>query len=203
MTGSGRLIAVEGIDGAGKSTQARRLARARDADLTFQMGATEVGAVIRQLLLDPANAGLDSRAEALLVIADKAQHVADIVRPALAVGRDVVTDRYTASTLAYQGYGRRLDIAVLEAILNFATGGLSPDLTVLLDIDPTLVRTRLKPKTDRLESAVAVPSFVRRVREGYLKIASADPARWAVVDADGSISEVADRVDSAVLERFQ
>ena len=139
---SGRLIAVEGIDGAGKSTQSRRLAVSMRAASTFQFGATEVGAVIRGLLLDPALGALDDRTEALLIIADKAQHVAEVVAPALRAGRDVVTDRFTASTLAYQGYGRGLDLGGLQSMLRFATGGIEPALNVLLDIPPELASRR-------------------------------------------------------------
>ena len=198
----GSLIAMEGIDAVGKSTQARLLAKERGAELTFQFGATEIGAAIRELLLNPANAHLDPRAEAMLVIADKAQHVTEIVLPSLRRGRDVVTDRYTASTLAYQGYGRRLDLEALTAMLDFATGGLSPDLTVLLDIDPVHARSRLTPRTDRIEKSMASDPFVKRVRQGYLEMAAVDADRWVVVDAHGSIDEVAARIKEAVRERM-
>ena len=199
---TGRLIALEGIDGAGKTTQSRLLAQALGAEATFQFGATGVGRVIRQVLLDPAHGKLDDRAEALLVVADKAQHVFEVVEPALKEGRDVVTDRYTASTLAYQGYGRGLDRAELQRMLDFATGGLEPHLTVLLDIDPAMCHGRLEPSIDRFASAAAVGSFVERVRRGYLELAEADPSRWAVVDAAGSVEQVADRVLRAVQARF-
>ena len=198
----GRLISVEGIDAVGKTTQARRIADALGADLTFQFGATDVGAAIRGILLDPGNSDLDHRAEALLVIADKAQHVAEAVRPSLRCGRDVVTDRYTASTLAYQGYGRCLDIGMLQTMLDFATGGLSPDLTVLLDIDPAVARSRLEPGSDRFEDAIAEPSFAERVRRGYLELADTEADCWVVVDAHGSVDEVAASVDEAVRERL-
>lgn len=193
---------MEGIDAVGKTTQARRIADALGADLTFQFGATDMGAVIRGILLDPANSDLDHRTEALLVVADKAQHVAEVVRPALRCGRDVVTDRYTASTLAYQGYGRRLDVEVLKTMLEFATGGLSPDLTVLLDVDPAIARSRLEPGADRIENSMARASFVERVRQGYLALAHAEADRWVVVDARGSVDEVAALVDEAVRERL-
>ena len=198
----GRLIAFEGIDAAGKSTQARLLAAARCAVLTFQFGATDTGAVIRRLLLNPADDTLDVRTEALLVMADKAQHVAEVVGPALEAGHDVVTDRYTASALAYQGYGRGLDIGSLRSMLDFATRGLTADLTVLLDIDPHLVHRRLAAESDRFESAAMDASFVGRVRSGYLELASLDPERWAVVDACGSIEEVAARVDRTVKDHL-
>ena len=196
----GRLIAVEGVDASGKSTQARLLAESLGAVFTFQFGATDVGAVIRRLLLDPANDSVDDRTEALLIIADKAQHVAEVVAPALQSGRDVVTDRFTASTLAYQGYGRGLDLGELSMMLRFATGGLEPDLNLLLEIRPELSLLRLGSSMDRFEGAGR--GFLDRVRAGYLAMAEADPARWAVVDASVGVDQVAARVLSAVRERL-
>ena len=195
---TGRLIAVEGVDASGKSTQARLLAESLGAMLTFQFGATGVGAVIRGVLLDPANDSLDDRTEALLIIADKAQHVAEIVGPALESGRDVVTDRFTASTLAYQGYGRGLDLDELRAMMRFATGGLEPDLNVLLEVRPELAARRMGLSLDRFEGEGR--EFLDRVQAGYRAMAEADPARWAVVDGDGSVDEVAVRVLAAVRE---
>jgi dTMP kinase len=193
---SARLIAFEGADASGKSTQARRLGQRLDVEVTFQFGATEIGAAIRRILLDPANDELDDRAEALLIIADNAQHVAEIVGPALAAGRTVVSDRFTASALAYQGYGRGLDLDFLAATMAFATGGLVPDLTVLLDVDVAVARERLGHRIDRIEGAGA--AFHERVRRGYLELAAADPDRWLVIDAAGSVDEVGARVDAAV-----
>ena len=198
---TGRLIAVEGVDASGKSTQARLLAEALGAEFTFQFGATRMGEVVRGLLLDPANDSLDDRAEALLIIADKAQHVAEIVAPALRSGRDVVTDRFTASTLAYQGYGRGLDLGELRAMMSFATGGLEPDLTLLLDVPPELAWERLGSSVDRFEGEGR--EFLDRVRSGYLAMAEADPSVWAVVDANGPIDEVAARMLSTVRQRLR
>ncbi|MEM9519547.1 MAG: dTMP kinase [Actinomycetota bacterium] len=192
----GRLIVFEGADASGKSTQARRLAMRLDAELTFQFGATAIGGAIRSILLDPDHVDLDDRAEALLVIADKAQHVAEIVGPALARGETVVSDRFTASTSAYQGYGRGLDRGELDAMMRFATHGIEPDLTVLLDVPWSVARARLGEQMDRIEGAGA--DFHTRVREGYLEMAAADPDRWVVVDAGGSLDDVAARVDAAV-----
>ena len=197
---NGRLIAVEGVDASGKSTQARLLADSLGAVLTFQFGATGVGEVIRGVLLDPANDSVDDRTEALLIIADKAQHVAEIVGPALESGRDVVTDRFTASTLAYQGYGRGLDLDELRAMMRFATGGLEPDLNLLLDLPLEQAWQRLGPSVDRFEGQGR--EFLDRVRAGYLAMAEADPARWAVVDAAGTTDEVAARILAAVRERL-
>ena len=197
---SGRLIAVEGVDASGKSTQARMLAGSLGAEFTFQFGATGVGEVIRRVLLDPANDSVDDRTEALLIIADKAQHVAEIVGPALASGRDVVTDRFTASTLAYQGYGRGLDLGELTAMMRFATGGLEPDLNVLMDLPPEQAWQRLGSSVDRFEGLGR--EFLDRVRNGYLALAAADPERWAVVDAAGTTDDVAARILTVVRERL-
>lgn len=197
---TGRLIAVEGVDASGKSTQAQLLAESLGAVSTFQFGATEVGAVIRRMLLDPDNDALDDRTEALLIVADKAQHVSEVVGPALRAGRDVVTDRFTASTLAYQGYGRGLDLAELRTMMHFATGGIEPDLNLLLDVPLELATRRLGSSVDRFEGAGL--GFLDRVRAGYLAMAEADPAHWAVVNADGPVAEVAARVLSAVRDRL-
>lgn len=188
-------MALEGADASGKSTQARRLAEALGALSTFQFGATEVGAAIRHILLDRNNTRLDDRTEALLIIADKAQHVSQVVGPALRDGRDVVTDRFTASALAYQGYGRGLPLDQLREIMEFATGGLEPDLTVLLDIDTETALSRLDTP-DRIESAGR--DFHERVRRGYLEMAAADPTRWIVIDASGSVDEVGRHVLESV-----
>ena len=197
---TGRLIAVEGVDASGKSTQARLLAESLGAVFTFQFGATGVGEVIRQVLLDPTNDSLDDRTEALLIIADKAQHVSEVVGPALRAGRDVVTDRFTASTLAYQGYGRGLDLTELQTMMHFATGGVEPDLNLLLDIPLELASRRLGSSLDRFEGTG--DGFLGRVRAGYLVMAEADPARWVVLDADGPVDEVAARVLAAVRHRL-
>lgn len=193
---SGRLIAFEGADASGKSTQARRLAGRLELPLTFQFGATEIGGSIRRILLDPEHRELDDRAEALLVVADKAQHVAEIVGPALERGQTIISDRFTASTLAYQGYGRGLDLKTLDDMMRFATHGIEPDLTVLLDVDLTVARERLGDQIDRIEGAGA--AFHQRVRQGYLEMAAAEPDNWLVIDAGGSVDEVAARVDAAV-----
>jgi len=193
---TGLLIAFEGADASGKSTQARRLGTRLGVEVTFQHGATDIGAAIRSIVLDPTNHILDDRAEALLIVADKAQHVAEIISPALAAGDTIISDRFTASTLAYQGYGRGLDLDLLRATMDFATHGIEPDLTVLLDVDVEVARRRLGDQMDRIEGAGA--EFHRRVREGYLELAAADPGRWIVVDAGGTVDEVGARVDEAV-----
>ena len=189
---TGQLIAFEGADASGKSTQARLFADYVGGLLTFEFGATRIGDAIRRILFDTEHQELDNRAEALLIIADKAQHVAEIVGPALADGLTVVSDRFTASGLAYQGYGRGIDLDVIRSVTDFATHGLRADLTVLLDVDPVLTRERLGFEMDRIEGAGV--AFHRRVRDGYLELAAADPDHWLVVDGDGSIDEVSERV---------
>ena len=197
----GRLIAVEGVDAAGKSTQARLLADSLSADATFQFGATDIGAMIRRILVDPANGGLDHHAEALLIIADKAQHVAEVVAPALRSGRDVVSDRFTASTLAYQGFGRGLDLEMLRKIMNYATRGVEPCLNVLLEVRPEIAARRLGLELDRFEAEG--DGFRDRVRLGYRTLAHSEPDRWVVVDAEGSVDEVAERVLASVSQRLR
>ena len=199
VTGAGRYIAFEGAEACGKSTQAARLASRLDAVLTRQPGGTAIGTAIRHIVLDPATEGLDDRAEALLIAADKAQHVAEVVRPALAAGRHVVSDRYVASALAYQGYGRGLDLGPLGAVLDYATGGLVPDLTVLFEVSDAVADARLGDARDRLEGESA--TFHERVRAGFRALAAADPT-WAVVDATGTVDEVAARVAAVVAERL-
>ncbi len=140
---SGRLIAVEGIDGCGKSTQARILSTRLGALLTFEPGATDLGAALRRLVLGGRTGSIDARTEALMMVADRAQHVAEVIAPAMTEGRWVVTDRFTASTLAYQGYGRGLDLSELRGLVDWATGGLTPDLTVLVDVPIEVAEGRL------------------------------------------------------------
>ncbi|HEX8802836.1 MAG TPA: dTMP kinase [Acidimicrobiales bacterium] len=190
--GGGRLIVLEGVEGAGKSTQAARLAARLHAVATREPGGTAVGAAIRALLLDPAVVDLDDRAEALLMAADRAQHVAEVVRPALAAGRHVVSDRYIGSSLAYQGYGRGLPTDEVRRLSQWATRGLWPDVVVLLDVPRHLAASRLAERPDRLEAAG--DAFHRRVAEGYRALAAADPDRWVVVDA----GDPPDAVEAAV-----
>lgn len=192
------LIAFEGGEGSGKSTQARLLAERLGAVLTREPGATGVGGRIRALVLDPATTGLDHRAEALLMAADRAQHVAEVVGPALAAGRVVVTDRYLYSSLAYQGFGRGLDLDEVRALSRFA-GAPEADLVVLLTVPPAQRVTRLGGSRDRIE---ADDSLLARVEAGFLQLAAADPSRWLVVDGVGAVQEVAARVWAAVAAKM-
>lgn len=199
--GEGRLVALEGVDGSGKSTQARILAEAIGAVLTFEPGATDLGRALRRLVLDPGHAAPDARTEALLVAADRAQHVAEIVRPALDAGRHVVTDRFSGSTLAYQGYGRGIPIDELRELVEWATGGLQADLTIVIDVAPSLARRRLEHEAkDRLEQLD--DDFFSRVREGYLELAAAEPDRWTVVDGHADVDAVAAEIRHAVERRL-
>ena len=181
MTARGRLLALEGIDGCGKSTQAQALAETLGAHLTHEPGATDLGATLRQVLLSPDAPPVSLRAEALLMAADRAEHVARVIEPALASGQWVVSDRYSGSTLAYQGYGRGLDVAELSALVAWATGGLAADLSILIDVTVDVAAERLATSApDRLERLG--PEFAARVRRGFLTQAESDPAHWAVVD---------------------
>jgi dTMP kinase len=195
-----RLIGFEGGEASGKSTQARLLAEELDAVLTFEPGATAVGAAIRSLLLNPSTTELVDRTEALLMAADRAQHVAEMVRPALAAGRHVVTDRYLYSSVAYQGYGRGLPPDEVAHLSMWATDGLLPDLVVLLDVDVGEAMRRRRRAPDRFEKEN--DGFHQRVRDGYLTLASADPDRWAVVEGSGSVRELAMAVRSLVRDRL-
>ncbi|MFI6009826.1 dTMP kinase [Streptomyces sp. NPDC051243] len=183
---SGFFIALEGGDGAGKSTQAEALAewirgKGHEVVVTREPGATPVGKRLRSILLDVSSAGLSHRAEALLYAADRAEHVDTVVRPALERGAVVISDRYVDSSVAYQGAGRDLSPTEIARINRWATNGLAPHLTVLLDVAPEVARERFTEAPDRLESEPA--EFHARVRSGFLTLAAADPGRYLVVDA--------------------
>ncbi|HEX3840205.1 MAG TPA: dTMP kinase [Acidimicrobiales bacterium] len=197
----GRLIALEGIDGCGKSTQAGVLAARLGAVLTFEPGATPLGSHLRGLLLDSERPPLAERTEALLMAADRAQHVAAVVAPALQAGDWVVTDRFSGSTLAYQGYGRGLGLPGLRQLVDWATGGLRADLSILIEVPSGLAAERSRPdRLDRFE--VLGPEFHQRVADGFHQLATDDPEAWVVVDGTGGVDEVAASVWSAVRERL-
>lgn len=206
VAAAGVFIAFEGGEGAGKSTQVARLhdwlsARGRAVRTTREPGApTAVGPALRALVLDPATTGLASRAEALIYAADRAQHVHEVVRPALAAGEVVVTDRYVDSSLAYQGAGREIAVEEVAGISRWATGGLLPALTVLLDLPPEigLARARGRATADRLEGEPV--QFHRRVRATFLALADAEPQRYLVLDATRAADDLADAVRVRVAE---
>jgi dTMP kinase len=194
------FLTFEGMEGCGKSTQAQRLCAglSRETLLTCEPGGTPLGEAIRELLLEPSRGRMSPVSEALLYLADRAQHVAEVIRPALEAGRTVISDRYVDSTLAYQGYGRGLPMDLLRAVAELATGGLTPDLTVFLDVPVVLGLERVgkRGRHDRLESERL--EFHERVRRGYLELIEREPRRWALVNGEGSEDEVAKRVQEAV-----
>jgi dTMP kinase len=201
------LIALEGGEGTGKSTQARLLAaRIGDGAIhTHEPGGTAIGGAIRSLLLDaePGPAGLAARTEALLMAADRAQHVAEVIAPALATGRVVVTDRFTGSSLAYQGVGRRLGVDAVAALSAFATEGVEADLVLWLTVPPVVRDARLAARgrtADRLEREAT--AFHERVEAGFAELAAADPRRWVAIDGDGDEAVVAERIWAVVAPRL-
>jgi dTMP kinase len=198
----GHFIVLEGGDASGKSTQARLLterlrALGRDVVDTFEPGATDAGAAIRALLLD-GDAPIGPTAEALLLAADRSQEVADVIRPALERGADVVGDRYVPSSLAYQGVGRGLGVEKVERLNRWATGGLEPDLVVVLDVDDVVARSRHGAPGDRLERAGV--EFHAAVRDAYRSLAA--ERSWAVLDGNAAADVVAERVWNVVRQQL-
>lgn len=182
----GVFISFEGVDGAGKTTQVERLAqfwleRGREVVVTREPGGTSLGKRIRELLLADPNETITPRAEALLFAADRAQHVEQIIRPALERGAIVITDRYLDSSLAYQSGGRELTADDVKHLSMWATNSLLPRRTYLLDIDPRVSHARLTHEEDRMESAGE--NFQQRTRHVFLQLAEADPERFLVIDA--------------------
>ena len=196
----GRLIALEGGEASGKSTQARVLAASLGALLTHEPGGTEIGRRIRAVVLAPDLGDLDARAEALLMAADRAQHAAEVLEPALARGTDVVTDRFAGSSLAYQGFGRGLDVEEVRRLSTWAAGGLEADLVVLLEVPLDIAARRRTTADDRMEAEGA--GFHARVADGYRALAAAQPDRWVVVDGDGPPGDVAERVSKVVADKL-
>lgn len=202
------FIVLEGPDGSGKSTQMRLLretlaARSLDIVWTREPGGTPIGEQIRGVLHDLGNVSMLPITEALLYSAARAQHVAEVIRPALARGATVISDRYYASTLAYQGYGHGLDLDMLRGITARVTGGLEPDLTVYLDLPPDRgLARKLKDRDagqgewNRMDEQAL--SFHLAVRDGYLEMAAQRPDHWLVLDADGSIESLFRQIMSRI-----
>ncbi len=201
------LITFEGLDGSGKTTQLAMLAAyLREEGIEFlqtrEPGGTAIGDQIRGCLHDVAHTAMAPAAEILLYSASRAQLVTEVIRPALAAGTIVLCDRYADSTIAYQGYGRGLDLQALGYITRFATGGLRPDLTLLFDLDPQRGlerRTIYGAEMNRMDLQTA--AFYRRVRDGYLALAAAEPERWVIIPADRPAEQVQADVRRIVCQR--
>jgi dTMP kinase len=209
----GQFITFEGIDGSGKTTQFRMLGnwlrdRGKEVVETVEPGGTAIGQQIRKILLDPANAGIQPRAELLLYFASRAQNVDQVIRPGLDAGHIVLCDRFTDSTLVYQGAGRGIDTNVVLDLDRIACRGLKPDVTFLIDIDLETSLTRAKRRNDRIgqsESRIDEESvaFHERVCQGYLALAGSEPERFIVIDGRGAIGEVGALIREAALEALQ
>lgn len=206
------FIVFEGVEGSGKSTQAERVSRhlreiGRTSVFTKEPGGTPLSDRIRAILLDPAEDGMDPLTELLLYSASRRQHVVDVIRPSIEHGAVVLCDRFTDATIAYQGYGRGLNLDRLREINHWVTDGLTPDLTVILDLpeDVGLSRARSRNAEQDLELESRLEGedlrFHRRVREGYLSMAEESPERYALVPADGSEDEVYARVMETLTTR--
>jgi len=194
-------IAFEGAEGCGKSTHAARLADDLDAVLTRETGGTPIGSRIRAILHDTAVTNLADRAEALLTAADRAQHLEEVVLPALAASRHVVSDRTVYSTLAYQGYGRGLDVQELRHINGWAIGGTWPHLVLLLDVHPDVQAARMHGRElDRFERET--DTFHGRVRDGFAHMAGDDPDHWVTIDANDGVDQVYERIRNVVRDRL-
>lgn len=202
------LITFEGPDGSGKTTQVRRVAEwlaslGYDVLALREPGGTEIGDRVRAILMDRANTHLDPRAETLLFCASRAQLMAEKVRPHLVRRGIVICDRFTDSTLAYQGYGRGLDLSVLRVLLDFATFGLKPDLTLCLDVHPHTGLERRASARGEINRLDAEPlAFHERVRAGYLALAAEEPQRWVVIDAGAPPDVVEHRLRDAISARL-
>lgn len=208
----GFFLTVEGIEGSGKTTQVARLdqlvrSTGQNVVVTKEPGGTALGDRIRAILLDPQEEGMDPLAELFLYAASRRQHVVELIRPSLERGAIVICDRFTDATLAYQGFGRLLELDRLRQINDLATDGLRPDLTVILDVPEGfgLDRARARNAAAQLDHESRFEGedlrFHRRVREGYLALAEAEPERYAVVDASGSADEVFGRLLEALRAR--
>jgi dTMP kinase len=203
----GCFITMEGMDGCGKSTQLEMLAHALEARgldpiITREPGGTPIGEGVRGLLVSDVSVGISPITELFLIVAARAQHVVEVIKPNMKAGKVVISDRYTDSTVAFQGYGRGIDLSMIDKMNQLATGGFKPDLTILFDLDPEVARARMNARPmggwmgavdeEKLD-------FHARVREGYLKLADAHPSRIRVIEASGSPAETHAKVMSLVL----
>lgn len=202
------FITFEGPEGSGKSTQLPKLAQFLEESglsvlKTREPGGTKIGDQIREVLVRMDNTELHPRTEILLFLAARAQLVEELIIPSLQEGKIILCDRYGDSTLAYQGYGHGLDLEILRAMLHFATGGLKPDLTILLDVDVMtgLKRKKIKEEWNRLDAFEL--SFHERVRDGYHILAGQDPERWKIVDATQEPEQVQKEIRALVLDAIE
>ncbi len=196
-----RYIAFEGLEGCGKSTHVTRLAAALGAVATREPGGTTIGASLRATMIDAANTMLSPRAEALLMAADRAQHLDELVTPALQGGQHVISDRSAYSSLAYQGYGRQLDLAMLKQFNPWAIGNRWPDLVVYIDVPLDILLERLKKRElDRFEREDR--SFFERIAHGFNEMAKAEPERWLIVDGTPPKDELAATILREVTSRL-
>jgi dTMP kinase len=206
------FVTFEGLDGSGKSTHLERAAawlrgQGQRCAVTREPGGTRLGVALREMFLSGQWGPLDGGVEALLVFAARRQHLREVIEPALAGGQHVLCDRFTDSTRAYQGYGRGFDLAAIEEMDRLATGGRTPQATLLFDLAPEVARRRSQSSADprrpdggnRLDTEDL--DFYRRVRSGYLELAQREPARFRLIDSSGAAAETADRVQ-AVLEQL-
>ena len=203
------FITIEGPDGGGKTTQMNMLVpaleeRGLDIVRTREPGGTDIGDQIRSVIMDMKNKSMDPRAEILLFCASRAQLVSELIRPSLASGKIVLCDRYADSTMAYQGYGHGLDRTALKNLLEFATGGLKPDLTILLDISAEAgLRRRITNHDEWNRMDDYALQFHERVRKGYLEMAAAEPERFAVIHADRSKEEIHDEIVAVIMRKLK
>lgn len=205
MKKNGIFIVFEGIDGAGKTCQMEKTkaylsSRGVDVVMTREPGGTVIGEKIRDLLLDPDNEKMDDRCELLLYGASRAQHLAEVIVPALQKGKAVLCDRFHLSTVAYQGYGRGIDLSAIEAMNDIATAGVAPDLTVILDLSEEVgfqrIRENREAPKDRLEREKRI--FFQKVRDGYLKEAAKREGAFVVIDGNRAIEAVATDIEKAL-----
>lgn len=199
----GHFITFEGVEGSGKTTQMAILGHSLEARgfpvvRTREPGGTKIGDAIRSLILDSKNQMMDAKTEFLLYLASRAQHLKEVILPALAGGKIVLCDRFADATYAYQGYGRGLSKREIDLIGRFVTGGLQPDLTLLLDIDVKKGLARLKGREEINRLDQEALQFHEAVREGYLHLAKRNPRRIRVIRTDASVEEIAKKIKEAV-----
>jgi dTMP kinase len=194
-------IALEGLEGCGKSTHTKRLGEHLNAVITREPGGTRIGALLRAILADPENVDLDRRTEALLMAADRAQHMAEVIKPALDRGQHVVSDRSIYSTLAYQGYGRQLGTEALLSISTWALNDRLPDLVIYIDVPTDVLNARLaKRDLDRFEREGA--DFFARIAEGFRELRASDPDRWIIIDGTVPKDDVEAAIRTQVNDRL-